>query len=71
MIIDDFTYFDHFCNANQITSMLGFLYFIIYYLTPHVLRKHVTSYLCYPGTPPITYLLYYMNMLLTVSCTYV
>nr|CAN75227.1 hypothetical protein VITISV_043867 [Vitis vinifera] len=31
-----------------ITSMLGFLYFIIYYLTPYNLRKHVTNYLCYP-----------------------
>ena len=25
---------------------------IIYYLIPHVLRKCIMSYLCYPGTPP-------------------
>ncbi|CBI26452.3 unnamed protein product, partial [Vitis vinifera] len=51
--------------------MLGFLYFIIYYLTPHVLRKHVTSYLCSPSTPPITYHLNYVNMLVTVNRAYV
>ena len=51
--------------------MLGFFYFIIYYLTLHVLQKHITSYLCYPGMPPITYLLNYVNMLVTVNHTYV
>ena len=70
VIIDDFVYFDH-CYANKITSMVGFMYFIIYYLTLHDLRKHVTSYLCYPGTPLNTYLLNYVNMLVTVNCTHV
>ena len=48
-IIDDFVYFDNFCYANQITSMLRFLYFIIYYLIPHILWKRIISYLYYPG----------------------
>ena len=51
--------------------MLGFLYFIIYYLTPHVSRKHVTSYLCYPSTPPNTHFLNFVNMIVTVNRTYV
>ena len=71
VIIDDFVYFDHFCYANWITSMPGFLYFIIHYLTPYVLRKHITSYLYYPGTPPITYLLNYVNMIVSTNHTYV
>ena len=71
VIIDDFIYFDHFCYANYITSMLGFLYFIIYHLTPYDLRKHVTSYLCYPGTSPVTYLLNSVNMIVIMNYTYV
>ena len=45
--IDDFIFFDHFFYSNQIPLMLGFFYFIIYNLTPHVLWKHITSHICY------------------------
>ena len=62
VIIDDFVFFDHFCYANQI-RMLGFLIFTIYYLTPHVLRKRIRSYLCYLGTFPNTHFLNPMNMI--------
>ena len=43
-------------------SMLGF---IIYYLlsNPHVLRKRIRSYICYPGTFPNTHFLNPMNMI--------
>ena len=67
VIIIVFIYFDNFCYDNQLTSMLGFLYFIIYYLIPYNLRKHVTNYLCYPGMSSIIYFLNFVNMLVIVK----
>ena len=69
--IDDFVYLNHFCYVNQIPSMLGFIYFIIYYITPHVLWKRIISYLCYLDMPSITQFLNSVNMLVTVNCAYV
>ena len=70
IIIDYFVYSDR-CSMLIRYMRVRIFCFIIYYLTLHVLRKHIMSYLCYLDMPPITYLLNSVNMIVTMNYVYV